>query len=128
MGSLAFSVPEAAAWRKGLTAAGAWLHETARILRGDCRPLHLLPLQLFWLTSAPSRPSQAPRAGDRNLEVDHLAWVAGREAETGTLEKQVVRGRTSLGGHMPKGRSTCCPRILSSCPEPAWDAPGQVWV
>lgn len=31
-----------------------------------------------------------------------MAWLVGREAETGTFEKRVVLGRTSLGGHVPE--------------------------
>lgn len=58
-------------------------------------------------------PSQALVAGDRNLGVDNLAQVSGREAESGTFEKRVVLDETRLGGHVPRGRTSAVPRSCS---------------
>lgn len=64
-------------------------------------------------------PSQALLARDRNLGVENLAQVAGREAETRTFEKRVVLAKTRLGGHVPRGGAPAvpwdCPYAQSQC-------------
>lgn len=55
-------------------------------------------------------PSEALLARDRNLGVENLAQVAGREAETRTFEKRVVLAETRLGGLVPRGGAPAVPR------------------